>query len=135
MKVLVLGICVYLCPPLFLNLARRWFPGEYSGDSLSQMEQSARVLRRRFRRGLGMSVGVIGAVLAAQWWHQGELEFETGVWLRIVVVLVAITAALGRGGLAIETMKGKTVIERIDRGMYVLAQLGVAALLVFVLTL
>lgn len=53
----------------------------------------------------------------------------------MVAVFVALAAALGRGGWRIQTCKSETAAERIDRGMYVLGQLGAAALLVFILTL
>jgi hypothetical protein len=49
--------------------------------------------------------------------------------------MLALTTALGRGGWTIQTWAGTTVVERIDRGMYVIGQLGAAALLIFVLTL
>ena len=68
-------------------------------------------------------------------WGRSALTFTTGDWLRVLAVIVALTAALGRGGWAIQTFEGDTVAERVDRGMYVLGQLGAASLLIFVLTL
>jgi hypothetical protein len=40
---------------------------------------------------------------------------------------MAITATLGRGGWAIQTLNNPTVVERVDRGMFVIAQLGASA--------
>lgn len=133
-KTLVLGLSVYFCPPLFLVLARRWFPAEYAGDSRDQHERSAQTIRRRFWRGFVLSTSVIAAILAAQWWRLDGLRFGGNAWLRIVAIVIVLTAALGRGGWAIQTWKCVTVVERIDRGMFVIAQLGAAALLVVVLT-
>ncbi len=78
---------------------------------------------------------VIGVILLAQCARSGTLEMDAQDWLRVVAVMAALTAALGRGGWEIETWKGVTIVERIDRGMYVIGQLGAAALLVFILTL
>ena len=135
MKTLVLGLCVYFCPPLFLVLARRWFPDEYSGDGRDQHERTARTLRRRFWRGFALSAVAVAAVLVAQWWRLDGFDFRSDDWLRVVAVVMVLTASLGRGGWIIQSYKGNTVVERIDRGMYVLGQLGAAMLLVFVLTL
>ena len=55
--------------------------------------------------------------------------------LRLVAIIIALTASLGRGGWNIQSYKGKTVIERIDRGMFVLSQLGATVILLFALTL
>ncbi len=134
-RTFVLGFCVYFCPPLFLIFARRWFPVEYSGDKDDQHERTARTLRRRFWRGFALSAGVVAAVLVAQWWRLDGIDFGRDDWLRVVAVVMVLTAALGRGGWTIQSWDGDTVVERIDRGMHVIAQLGAAMLLVFVLTL
>ena len=44
-------------------------------------------------------------------------------------------AALGRGGWGIQSFKGTTPVERIDRALYTIEQLGAGALLIFALTL
>jgi hypothetical protein len=64
-----------------------------------------------------------------------SLSLDIEDWLRIVAVVIVLTAALGRGGSAIATWKEGTTVEAIDRRMYLISQLGGAALLVFVLTL
>jgi hypothetical protein len=135
MRILALGLCVYFFPPLFRWLAARWYPGEYTGEPREQQEQNARVLHTRFWRAVGAVAAVLGAVLLARWWWFGELGLNAGDWLRVLAAFVALAATLGRGGWQIQTWKSKTAVERIDRGMYVLGQLGAAALLVFILTL
>lgn len=134
-KILYLGLCVYFCPPLFLKFARRWFPSEYSGEESGQHFGNAEVIRRRFWRAFMIIACVLGAVLSIQWWIQGGLGFHFGDWFRVLAVVLALTAALGRGGWSVQSWKGNTVVERIDRGMYTMGQLGAATLLVLVLTL
>ncbi len=134
MKILVLGICIYFCSPLFPKLGEWWFPDEFSSEKRPSQERIARIMRRRFWRVLGLILCVIGAVLLVQW-DRSALTFTTDDWLRVLAVVVALTAALGRGGWAIQTFGGDTVAERVDRGMYVLGQIGAASLLIFVLTL
>lgn len=134
-KLFVVGLCVYFCPPLFRVLAARWYPHEFAGENKAQHEHNAGILRARFWRAVVTIACVIGAVLILRWWWSDGLRFEARDWLRVAAAFLALIAALGRGGWQIQTWKSKTVVERIDRGMYVLGQLGAAALLVSVLTL
>lgn len=134
-RIFLLGLCVYFCPPLFHRLAARWFPGEFGGEIKTQHERSAAILRRKFWRAVAAVVCMFAAVLLLQGWRRGELGLDAGDWLRIAAAFVAITTVLGRGGWQIQTFSSETIVERIDRGMYVLGQLGAAALLVFILTL
>jgi hypothetical protein len=80
-------------------------------------------------------IGVVTLVLLFQHFRRGGLSLAGDDWLRIAAAMLALTAALGRGGWAIQSFDGKTVVERIDRGMYRIGQLGAAALLIFVLTI
>ena len=107
MQILILGLCVYFCPPLFLRLARRWAPAEFAGECAAEHEKRARHLRKRFWRGFGLSTGTVFAVLAIVAIANGfALSLCTDDWLRILAVVVVLTAALGRGGWAIQTWKG-----------------------------
>ncbi len=136
MKIVILALCVYFCPPMFLRLARQWAPMEFAGQDAADHEQRARILRARFWRGFAFSIGTICAVLVFSAITQDfVLRLDIGDRLRIMAVIMVLTAALGRGGWAIQTWKEQTTVERIDRGMYMVAQLGGAALLIFVLTL
>jgi hypothetical protein len=135
MRLVVLGLCVYFCPPLFRSLAARWYPDEFVGENNAQHDRSAGILRARFWRAVATVACTIGAVLLLRWWWRGDLGFDAEDWLRVAAAFVALTAALGRGGWQIQTWKSTRAVERIDRGMYVLGQLGAAALLVFILTL
>ena len=136
MRILVLGLCVCFCPPLFLKLARQWAPNEFAGQDAADHEGRARHLRKRFWRGFGLSAGTVFAILAAVFVaNDFALSLGADDWLRVIAVVIVLTAALGRGGWPIQTWDGGTTIEVIDRGMYLVSQLGGAALLVFVLTL
>ena len=48
---------------------------------------------------------------------------------------MALTATLGRGGRGIETFPQETIIERIDRDMLMIAQLGATTFLLIALGL
>ena len=126
-KLFVLALGIYFCPSLFDRLMTRWYPDEE--------RHLARVLRRRLWGSLAVVVAIIGAVLLFQHWDRGGLLLNEGDWLRVVVVAVAVTAALARAGWSIQSWKGTSVVERVDRAVFVATQLGVAVLLVFIVTL
>jgi hypothetical protein len=77
----------------------------------------------------------VALVVLFQHVRKGGLPLAGDICLRIGAVTLALMAALGRGGWAIQSYKGTTPIERIDRGLYVIEQLGAAALLIFAMTL
>jgi hypothetical protein len=128
LQVLCLSFLLLTIPPAFRSLAAAWYPAE-------TYNAGARTLRRRFWRSVVMVVAVVALVLVAQNLRAGCLSLAGDDWLRIAAAMLALTTALGRGGWTIQTWAGTTVVERIDRGMYVIGQLGAAALLIFVLTL
>jgi hypothetical protein len=135
LKLIVLGVCLFVCPPLFARLGRRWFPAEY-GATASDHLQRARILRRRFWGAFASISSVVASVLLLRWWWLGAFPLgEAKDWLQLAAAVLALLAALGRGGWQIQSWKEETVVERIDRGMYRIEQLGLAALLVLVLTL
>lgn len=127
LRVLLIGVAVYFFPPLFRTMSKKWF-----GDTDDQ--NTAAILRTRFWNSFLLIVFVIGLVLFVQW-IRGSLHLLPETWIRMIAAILALTAALGRGGWQIQSWNGQTLVERIDRGMYKLAQLGAAALLIFVLTL
>ena len=137
LKLLLLGVCLFTCPSLYARLARRWFPAEYSdADNAASHLARARVLRRRFWSAFGLVASVVLLVMLFRWWQLGVVPLdEAEDWLDVAVVVLALLAALGRGGWEIQSWKSNTVVERIDRGMYLVEQLGVAALLILALTL
>lgn len=134
LRVLCLGFLLLTVPPAFRPLAAAWYPALY-GSIAGVHDATARTLRRRFWRAALMVSAMVALVISFQLLRKGGLSLAMDDWLRIAAAMLALTAALGRGGWTIQTYAGTTVVERIDRGMYVMGQLGAAALLIFVLTL
>jgi hypothetical protein len=135
LQVLCLGFLLLTVPPVFQRLAARWYPALYGPDAGSQHHDAARVLRRKFWKSAVMVFAVVALVVFFQHLRKGELLFAGDAWLRIAAVTLALMAALGRGGWGIQSFKGTTPVERIDRALYTTEQLGAAALLIFALTL
>lgn len=134
LKITLLGISLYFCPPLFQRLSRIWYSGDFSGDCAARNEEKAKILRRRFWKAGGSVLCLFIIALLFGWLWHGALRFEARDWIRVGAAWVAVTAAVARGGWEIQSLGGKTVIERIDRGMYILGQIGAATLLIFILT-
>ena len=134
LQVLCLGFLLFTIPPAFRSLAAAWYPALY-GPSAHAHHATARALHRRFWRSVLMVIAMVALVLMVHYLRTGGLTLTGNDWLRIAAAMLALTAALGRGGWTIQTFAGTTVVERIDRGMYIIGQLGAAALLIFVLTL
>jgi hypothetical protein len=130
-KILILGIIVYFSKTLFFKLGSRWF------DELKDrkgFEEGASILRKNFWKSFLLSLEVVGAA-ALYLVQAGYAAADKNFYLRLVAIIIALTASLGRGGWNIQSYKGETVIERIDRGMFVLSQLGATVILLFALTL
>jgi hypothetical protein len=134
LKITALGILLFTIPAAFHRLGARWYPDLYGPDSDPDHPNRAHYLRRRFWRAALLVAAVIGLVLVGRF-VAGGVALSGSDWLRVLAATVALTAALGRGGWMIQTYHGSSVIERIDRAMYVIGQVGAAALLVLVLTL
>lgn len=113
-----------------------WFPAEYNPDNEgSNYGARAQALHHRFWGAVAIVVGTVALLLLIQGLRQGGIPVAGDDWFRVGAVIFALVAALGRGGWAIQSWDGETVIERIDRGMYMVAQLGAGALLILVITL
>ena len=123
LQVLCLGFLLLTIPPAFRSLAAAWYPALY-GPSTHAHHATARTLRRKFWRSALTVIAVVALVLLAQLLRKGGLSLAGDDWLRIAAAMLALTAALGRGGWTIQTYAGTTVVERIDRGMYLVGSLG-----------
>lgn len=131
MKILILGIIIYFSKSLFFKLGSNWY------DELKDQEgfnERASLLRRNFWKSFLIIVFVIGTT-STYLVLSGYAVVDKIFCLRLLAIVLALTASLGRGGWNIQSHKGKTVIERIDRGMFVLSQLGATVILLFALTL
>lgn len=131
-RLLILGYHLYISEELFFQTGPRWFP---ELEKRIDLAERVRAMQRHFwHAALGVGAFFLVVVLAQSF--LGLLAVpEEGYVLRAVGAYLALVATLGRGGWAIQTWAGNTVVERIDRGMFVVSQLGATAILLFVLAL
>jgi hypothetical protein len=130
LRVTILGFCLYVSPQLFLTVGPMWFEELQESEA---WESRAQTLHRKFWRAFGLVVGLVFVVTTVLFWRGCIHALSLHQVLRLFAVILALTATLGRGGWDIQSYKGRTVIERIDRGMYVLSQLGATTLLLILL--
>ena len=132
-KILLLGVIVYLLSPgLFFRLGGRWFSELKTPNE--EFRRRATILRRRFLRAV-VGVFILLTVVLAGLCLVGLFPNGLQNWLRVIAAFLALSATLGRGGRSIETFPQETVVERIDRGMFVIAQVGTTVLLLVALGL
>lgn len=130
LKVFILGCVLYFSPKAaFYALAEKWFPDAKIPGGLTKR---INVMKYNFWKSILSVFVLIVLVLAIQLFFCNA-EFSTKRWLQVAGVFIALTATLGRAGWGIQSMKGNTIFERIDRGMYVISQLGATCILLFVL--
>ena len=130
-KIFILGVVLYLSKALFFMLGSRWFDELNDKDGF---EERADILRRSFWKSFFLVLFVISGTvfyLVAS----GRADLDKQLLCRLAAIIIALTASLGRGGWNIQSWKGRTVVERIDRGMFVLSQLGATIILLFALTM
>lgn len=131
-RLVIAGISLYIIPSLFHRLHAKWWPNDVAGK---QLDKSIQVMRCRFWRSFLLVALTVGVTLAVLLLTGLLRHLDCSYSLRSLAVVVALTATLGRGGWEIQTWHGKTVCERIDRGMYVISQLGATSILLCALTL
>lgn len=132
LRIFILGVLLYFSPKsVFFTFAAKWFPDPRIPDGLMSR---VNVMRRNFWRSVRLAFISIGLVLNIQL-HLCNVVFSTKHWLQVVGVFIALTGALGRGGTGILSMPTVNFFERIDYGMFVISQLGVTCILLFVLLL
>ena len=130
LKVFILGCVLYFSSrPAFYALAKKWFPDLKIPDGLTER---INVMERNFWRSVLLVLILIVLVLAIQFYFFNA-KFLTKHWLQVAGIFIALTATLGRAGWGIQTCANDTIPERIDRGMYVISQLGATCILLFVL--
>lgn len=129
LRVVAVGVLAYVAPEAAIRLGARWFP-ELADPA--PFRERYYTLRRKFWRGFGSAVAVAALALGTLT-LTGHYVRDGQSWLRISAAIIALTATLARGGWDIQSIEGVTVLERIDRGMYRIGQLGAFALLVLIL--
>lgn len=131
-KIIMLGVIVYFFSEnQFFKVGSNWFE-ELKDRGL--FEERVRNLRRNFWKSFLLVLFVIGG-LAFYLVQAGHTVLDKIFCLRFVAIIMALTASLGKGGWNIQSIDGITVIERIDRGMFVITQLGATVVLLLALTL
>lgn len=131
---LVLLLFVYFSPSygLIERVAALLLPVAFRRDPI--FKQRAETMRKRFWTSFLLVIAVVGFSITILYWLGHSLQGTRNI-LRIIGAFIAITATLGRGGWSIQSYKGNTLSETLDRWMYVLGQLGAAAFLVIALGL
>lgn len=129
LRVVAVGALAYVAPEGAMRLGARWF-AELADPAA--FRDRYYILRQKFWRGF-VHVAAIAALALAALTLTGHHVRDGQSWLRIAAAILALTATLARGGWEIQSLDGTTVVERIDRGMYRIGQLGAFALLVLIL--
>lgn len=124
-RVLLLGLILYASPTAFLAVGARWAPAlEAQNEWMDRVKE----MHRRFWT--SFSIVLVATTLTIVFLYSwSDRPLESSFWMRASAVVAALTATLGRGGHAIETWKGCSLVERIDRGMYVFSQIGASVLM------
>jgi hypothetical protein len=129
LRVVAVGVLAYVAPEAAMRLGGGWFT-ELADPA--PFRDRYYILRRKFWRGFVNAVAVATLALTTLT-LTGHHVRDGQSWLRILAAIIALTATLARGGWEIQSIDGVTVLERVDRGMYRIGQLGAFALLVLIL--
>lgn len=131
LKLFVLGVVLYFSPKdVFFSLATKWFPDPQVPNGLIER---VNIMRSNFWKFV-LLIGVFFALILVIQCFFFNVNFTTKHWFQVAGAFIALTATLGRGGWGIRTASGETVLEKIDRGMFVISELGATVILLFVLT-
>jgi len=131
LKIFLLGITVYFSKSLFFELGSSWFDDLKDRDAF---EDRVDILRSSFWKSFFLVLIVVG-LFTLYLVQSGRTDLDKQLLFRLAAIVIALTASLGRGGWNIQSWKGNTVIEHIDRGMFILSQLGATVILLFALTM
>lgn len=93
-KVFLLGVFVYVSPPLFFLVGERWFP---ELKNRNEWDERVRVMRTRFWKALGLVSAVVAVTLLVLN-YCGPAVAKDGYWARVAAVVIALSSTLGRGG-------------------------------------
>ena len=129
LKLFLLAVLLYFSTnDAFLTLAKKWFPD----PPPDEFKERVNIMKHNFWKSCGLVFVFIALILTIQY-RFFNTHFTTKHWFQVAGAFIALTAALGRGGWGIQTASGVTVPEKIDRGMFVVSELGATCILLFVL--
>ncbi|MBE4855027.1 hypothetical protein IM311_13245 [Enterobacter cloacae complex sp. P40RS] len=128
MKLLIASMLLLFGPIKgFKCYVKKFFPDEYGNANFSDSSQE---LRKKLYSAAATNFVVFAAVMAGVW-YEWRIEPTFINCVKAGSAYIALTVTLGRGGWNIQTHKGNTLTERIDRHIYKLAQyINVAIMLV-----
>ena len=113
---------------VFKKFENKWFNVHKNADNRPD------IARQRFLKGVLLSLVFIGVIVFIQ---IILLKFSPNrrYYFQVGAVTIALIATFCRAGWDIQSYKGKTPIERIDRGMFTISYLGSTCILLFILIL
>ncbi|EOX3819317.1 hypothetical protein ACPGBC_000013 [Enterobacter quasiroggenkampii] len=128
MKILIASIMLLFVPKKgFEWYVKTFFLDEYNNPNFSHASSQ---LRKKLHSAVIVNLAFFAIVLIGIWYFWG-IELTVMNFVKAVSAYIALTVTLGRGGWNIQTWKGNTLSERIDRTIYKLAQyINVAILLI-----
>ncbi|MBV7403716.1 hypothetical protein [Enterobacter sp. ENT03] len=128
MKLLIASMLLLFGPSKgFECYVKKFLPDEYDNPNFSDSSQG---LRKKLHSAAATNF-VFFAVVMVGIWYEWRIEPTFINCVKAESAYIALTVTLGRGGWNIQTYKGNTLTERIDRCIYKLAQyINVAILLV-----
>lgn len=128
MKILIASILLLFCPKKgFERYVKTFFLDEYNNPNFSDASGQ---LRKKLHSAVIVNLAFFAIVMIGIWYFWG-IELTAMNLVKAVSAYIALTVTLGRGGWSIQTWKGNTLSERIDRTIYKVAQyINVAILLV-----
>lgn len=126
LKLFFVGFCLYFFPRPYRYLARKWFDAKEKPEF---WEERSIILRKRFWHAFQMIVISLGVLIFILYLN-GVFKNSLGLWFRVLASIFLLTATLGRAGWDIQSLSGGTYLERIDRGMFIISQLGGTGLLI-----
>lgn len=130
MKLLIASMLLLFGPIKgFECYVKKFYPDEYGNPNFSDSSQE---LRKKIHSAAATNSVFFTAVMAGIW-YEWRIEPTFINCVKAGSAYIALTVTLGRGGWNIQTYKGNSLTERIDRLIYKLAQyINVAILLVTV---
>ena len=128
MKILIASILLLFFPKKgFEWYVKTFFLDEYNNPNFSDASCQ---LRKKLHSAVIVNFAFFAIVMIGIWYFWG-IELTVMNFVKAVSAYIALTVTLGRGGWSIQTWKGNTLSERIDRTIYKLAQyINVAILLI-----
>ncbi len=119
-------ILLFISESCFRALSSKWY------EEIPQDDERPSIFRKRVLSAITICLLLFICVVMFQIVHfkyQPTLKY----YLQILAVYIALVSSLCRGGWDIQSYKGETVVERVDRGLFAISQVGATMILLFIL--